>query len=137
VILMCCFTGVLLLTLFPVAPNLLFLTPLLDMLHGAGVPEAYSYSQLEVTLNVIMFLPLGFLLAGLMPTLRLWWVAALASAAVSFMIELFQAVLLAGRSATVIDFVANSVGGLLGAFVAAVWFRVRGPVGTVADHHRP
>jgi glycopeptide antibiotics resistance protein len=125
VLLAVCVAAVLLITLFPMAPSLDFLTPLSDSLTRVGVPPAYAGTVLEAILNVLMFVPLGFLIVFLLPSVRLWWVAIVAASAVSFAVELVQGVALSGRSATVIDFVANSTGGAVGAVVALIWLRAR------------
>ncbi len=120
-----CFAVVLLITLFPIPPDLAFLTPVLRALQALGVPEAIAGDVLEAILNILMFVPLGLLLVFLMPTLKLWWLAVLASAAVSLGVELVQAVALAGRSATLVDLLANSTGGAIGSAVAVLWLRAR------------
>ena len=123
-LLLVCFASLLLITLFPIAPNLSFLSPVSHLLVRAGVPHAFAGQVLEAILNVLMFVPLGLLLAFLMPSRR-WWLAVLACAAVSFGVELIQAVALAGRSATLIDFIANTTGGAIGSLAALPWLRVR------------
>ena len=126
-LLVVCFASLLLITLFPIAPNLSFLSPVSHLLVWAGVPHAVAGQVLEAILNVLMFVPLGLLLAFLMPSRRWWWLAVLTCAAVSFGVELIQAVALAGRSATLIDFVANSTGGAIGSLIALPWLPVREP----------
>ena len=123
-LLLLCFCTVLLITLFPIAPDLGFLTPLTELLTRIGVPAEDAGDVLEAILNVLMFVPLGLLLVFLMPS-RWWWLAVLGCAAVSFGVELVQAVALSGRSATFIDVVANSTGGAIGSVVALLWLRVR------------
>ena len=124
-VLFACFGLVLVITLFPVAPDLSPLAPVTNLLVAMGIPAFYAWKVLEAILNVLMFVPFGFLLGMLLPSARLWWLAVVASAAVSFGVELVQAVALAGRSATVIDFVANTAGGALGAVAAMLWRRSR------------
>ena len=95
------------------------ITRLLDVLHRNGVPEWFGYSKLEFTANIGMFVPLGFLVSLLLPV-RVWWLSLIICPAISVAIELVQGAVLAGRFATVSDVIANSIGGLVGAFVALV-----------------
>lgn len=97
---------------------------LLGVLHRNGIPEWFGYSKLEFSANVLMFMPLGFLLALAVPR-RLWWLALLLIPALSSLIELAQAGFLSERFATIQDVAANTVGGFLGALLA---FLVRAAV---------
>jgi glycopeptide antibiotics resistance protein len=74
-------------------------------------------------LNVVLFVPLGFLLALL---LRRPVRAALACAALSLAIECYQCAL-TSRVGAVADVVANSLGGAIGALVAVVVLAVTRP----------
>ncbi|MFT3860237.1 VanZ family protein [Micropruina sp.] len=89
----------------------------LVILHRHGVPIWFGYSKLEFTANVLMFLPLGFLLALTLPQ-RVWWLALLLAPGFSAMIEYTQGAFLAARFASGWDVIANTIGGLLGALVA-------------------
>ena len=93
----------------------------LDVLHKYGVPVWFGYNKLEFSANILMFVPLGFLLTMLLPT-RWWWLAVLVCPALSIGIELTQAAALTARFATVSDVVANSLGALIG-IVCAVAIR--------------
>lgn len=85
----------------------------LNALHAIGVPAAFGYSQLEVTANVIMFVPLGvFLTLALGPTHA--WIGLLALPALSGAIELAQLLFLPTRYPTLVDIAANSVGAWIG-----------------------
>jgi glycopeptide antibiotics resistance protein len=88
----------------------------LTTLHEAGVPKAVDYNFVEVSSNGIMFLPLGALIAMLLP-LRRWWIAVLAGCATSALIELIQLLFLPHRFASVTDIAANTTGALVGAAV--------------------
>jgi len=94
---------------------------LLAILHRNGVPAWFGYNKLEFSANVLMFIPLGFLISTLLPV-RVWWLALIATPILSIAIELTQATLLTARFATVADVLANSIGGLIGA-IAAVGLR--------------
>lgn len=82
-----------------------------------ALPEDYGR-----LLNVLFYVPAGFLLA----TTRLrWWGATVACVAASALCELVQPVF--GRDSTVDDVVLNGLGGFLGALLALVitWRRAR------------
>ncbi|SJN11860.1 hypothetical protein FM113_13240 [Leucobacter sp. 7(1)] len=83
------------------------------LLHRAGVPEWFGYSQLEVLANVLMFVPLGVLGGLLVRPRRLWWVF-LALPVLSVCVELTQFWLLPARFATLSDVIANTTGGWIG-----------------------
>jgi glycopeptide antibiotics resistance protein len=89
----------------------------LEVLHRNGVPAWFGYDKLEFSANIAMFVPLGFLLALLLPQ-RVWWLALIISPALSIGIELTQAQLLTQRFATVSDVIANSSGAVIGATFA-------------------
>jgi len=89
----------------------------LAALHRSGLPQWFGYGELEFSANIVMFVPLGFLIALLLPH-RIWWLAALICPAASACIELAQATLLAERFASLTDVISNSIGGLLGTIVA-------------------
>ena len=91
----------------------------LAVLHRNGVPEWFGYNKLEFSANVLMFVPLGFLLA-LALSRRAAWVALLLVPAFSVSIELVQAVALSARFATPMDVLANTAGGYIGALVAFI-----------------
>ena len=108
---------VLVATLRATPPNSGFESPiakLLDVLHRYGVPEWFGYGALEFTANVGLFFPLGFLLALAWPR-RAMWATLLLIPAFSGGIELMQAIFLAERYASLLDVLANSLGGYIGA----------------------
>lgn len=90
----------------------------LTTLHEVGVPKAVDYNFVEVSSNGIMFLPLGALIAMLLP-LRRWWIAILVGCATSSLIELIQLLFLPQRFASLTDIAANTTGALVGAAVVA------------------
>jgi glycopeptide antibiotics resistance protein len=89
------------------------------VLYRNGVPQWFGYNKLEFSANILMFVPLGFLIALLLPK-RVWWLAFLICPMLSTGIELTQAIALSARFATVIDVISNSLGGGIGAIVAAI-----------------
>lgn len=92
---------------------------LLNVLHRNGVPEWFGYSKLEFSANIVMFLPVGFLVALLLPARR-WWIALLLCPLFSVGIEIIQASFLSARFATVLDVIANSTGAIAGIVCAIV-----------------
>ena len=82
-----------------------------------GWPAWVDYGFVETTANVVMFVPLGFMVARL---LRRWWWGLLVPAALSGAAELGQHLLRPERVATTQDFFANTVGAAIGVAVAAL-----------------
>ena len=78
-----------------------------------------TYNELESFANVVLFLPLGLLIALIIPTGR-WWILVLGLIAVSGFIELAQWLVIPGRVASFLDVLANATGGLAGIAVAGV-----------------
>ncbi len=89
------------------------------MMHSFGVPGWFGYTELEWTMNVVMFVPLGFCVTLALPAGR-QWVAIVLLPLTSIAIETAQYFLLPARFATVEDVLANSLGGLIGFLVAVV-----------------
>ena len=90
---------------------------LLGVLHRNGVPTWFGYNRLEFSANVLMFLPVGFLLTLLLPR-KAWWLAILICLGLSGAIEYTQSVLLTERFATILDVIANSSGAIVGVIMA-------------------
>ena len=86
---------------------------LLGALHAIGVSDSFGEVEWEFTANIIMFIPLGFFLALVLPTTRTW-VGIVALPLMSGVIEASQLLFLPSRYPTVSDLVANSLGGWLG-----------------------
>jgi len=78
-----------------------------------------TYTQLESFANVVLFVPLGLLIALLVPT-KWWWAVILGLVLVAGGIELGQALFLPGRVPSLDDVIANSTGGLIGVVIAAI-----------------
>lgn len=92
---------------------------LLAVLHRNGIPEWFGYTKLEFSANVLMFVPLGFLVSMLLPV-RVWWLALVICPGLSVAIELTQGFALSARFATVSDVLSNSLGALIGALIAVI-----------------
>lgn len=89
----------------------------IDWLHRHGLPEwLVSYSTVEFTANIALFIPFGIILALPLPR-RKWWLAVAIAAAVSAGVELAQALLLPERLAAWSDIVANTSGAFIGALL--------------------
>jgi hypothetical protein len=88
-------------------------------LHHARAPRwAWDPTLWERLLNVLLFVPIGFLGVPLRPKWALWrWAAAGLVASVT--IEVVQ-VLMPGRDGSAWDVVANTAGAFVGALIARV-----------------
>jgi hypothetical protein len=91
----------------------------LRVAHRHGVPGWFEYRELEFAANILMFVPIGFLLALALPRRGVWAVILLVPA-FSAGIELFQAEFLSARFASIWDVLANTSGGYGGAIVAVL-----------------
>jgi len=96
--------------------------PLLDAIERM-FPWA-TYRRIEFTANVALFVPFGMLLTLLM---RSWPLALGSGVAASLAIEFVQEVALPGRTASVLDVVANSLGTAAGMGVALLVARRAAP----------
>lgn len=94
------------------------LLAIIDRLQDAGAPAWFDYRFVESAANVVLFVPLGALLALELP-LRRWWIAPVVTTTFSILIELGQT-LLPARVATIADVIANTAGGLVGALIVLV-----------------
>lgn len=79
--------------------------------------EVVSNARVEFVLNTVMVAPVTFLGSWLLPRLRVvdWWFYAFCAAA---LVEAFQGLFLAGRTAEFVDIIGNSLGAALGAWAA-------------------
>ncbi|WP_157940200.1 VanZ family protein [Arthrobacter ruber] len=89
----------------------------LNFLHEHGLPTFVTYSVVEFSANILMFVPLGLFWFLLTPPRLRWWAPAV-SFALSTLIEATQFLLLPQRFATPYDVVANTLGALVGALTA-------------------
>lgn len=85
-----------------------------DWFQGRGFPAwLVGYRTLEFGANVVLFVPLGAILARWRRKGR-WWLPLLAGATASGLVEAAQALLLPGRVAAWSDIAANTLGAVLG-----------------------
>lgn len=87
----------------------------LAALHARGVPLWVDYAFVERAANVVMFVPLGYLVTRLHCR---WWFGLLVPAALSCAAELGQHLLRPDRYATWTDVAANTAGAALGMLAA-------------------
>lgn len=103
-------------TLLPIIPTLLHLnpyrfgrtnfSPFIDLLEG------HSNAQMEILLNIILMIPLGFFLKTLY---HLKWYKALVIAVIfSFTIEVVQPIIHTIRAFDITDIITNSFGAFIG-----------------------
>lgn len=95
--------------------------PLLDAITRAA--PWLTYERIEFIANVALFVPLGWLLTLILPRSK-YLVVPIALGATVLM-EGLQAVLLPGRTPSVLDIVANTAGAFIG-LLLAVAFRPPG-----------
>jgi VanZ family protein len=91
---------------------------LLDALHRRGYARSIGYSEMEHLANVALFVPVGIFLLLLFGAGG-WWLAALASFAMTGGIEYAQHYI-PGRVPDARDLQANGLGALIGIGVALV-----------------
>ena len=106
--------GILFMGLYPQAASV----------HRPGVLLGWGYSYGDVIINVLGFVPLGFLAMGLLAEMRRtgFWQSLGSVVAfclcVSLAIELVQ-YFLPGRSSSMVDLLTNTLGALVGATLSA------------------
>jgi VanZ family protein len=96
----------------------------LNRLHDVGVPAWFDYSFVEFSANVLLFVPLGFLVAALFSR-RLAWLAVVVCALASLSIEFVQWALLPARYPSAADVLANTMGATIGALLLALVLAIR------------
>jgi len=89
----------------------------LSVLHRIGVSESFGYSELETVSNIVMFIPLGVVLALALPRR---WIGFVVLPLLSAVIECAQFVVLPRRYSSFGDVVANSIGGWIGVSLVIV-----------------
>jgi glycopeptide antibiotics resistance protein len=97
-------------------PVHLALGRLIAYLHRHGLPEWITYASVESASNVVMFVPIGVLIAIIAAPSR-WWLSAFFGLIASVAIELTQLVFLPQRFASAADVVANTAGALIGGVI--------------------
>lgn len=98
---------------------------IISFFHGLGWTW-FGYAALEITANVLLFIPLGVLLVVCLPRRR-WWLAIVIGVGASLAGEAVQALLLPERVASANDVVANSIGTVLGVSAAVMVRALRAP----------
>ena len=106
----------------------LMFSPVGPSLRGVPLPAGVRAGEVEAAANVLVFVPLGFLVAQLLPPRRRW-IAVVLCCLASTGIEVVQAVLISTRLGTPRDVLTNTLGALLGylLFTAWQWTRVHLP----------
>ena len=90
----------------------------LDALHRRGYVEWLDYDRLEFLANIALFVPVG-MFGLLLVGAGAWWLALLAPVALTFGIETAQ-LGIPDRVSDERDLLANTLGGVIGVFVALV-----------------
>ncbi|WP_157887565.1 VanZ family protein [Frondihabitans sp. PAMC 28766] len=103
------------------------LSHVLAALHRHGVPGWVDYDFVQSAANVVMFLPVGALLASLFVP-QLWWASGVLGLTLSLCIEFTQYTFLPGRTASAGDLMTNTGGALVGGALVAIvrWSRAPG-----------
>ena len=100
------------------------LDALLERLREAGLGDLFRYGVVEFAGNILLFIPLGIVLALLLPRGRRW-IAPTVCLVLSLAAELAQAMFLPNRQADPTDVLANSLGGLIGTVLVVLILRRR------------
>ncbi|MDQ4504346.1 VanZ family protein [Sinomonas sp. ASV322] len=112
--------------LYGVALSVLVFAPVGPSLKGVHLPSWLHAGAIGAAANVAVFVPVGLLVALLLP--RGWrWLAVAACCALSTFIEIVQWIMLTDRSGNVRDVITNTTGALIGAVLASLWLRLRRP----------
>ena len=96
----------------------------LSALQRAGAPGWFDYNLIESAANVVMFVPLGFLTALLLPSGWRWLTPA-GALLLSVAIEWCQQAFLPGRHASLQDVWVNTLGAAIGTVLAYAWLERR------------
>lgn len=97
------------------------LTQVIGWMHAHGMPWFIGYNKIEFAANIVLFVPLGYVIASAWA--RKWWHIVLIGGSVSCLIELGQALLLPNRYASALDILANTLGAAIGAGILVVAHR--------------
>ncbi|TLM81679.1 VanZ family protein [Pseudarthrobacter sp. NamE5] len=92
------------------------LTRLLRFLHRNGIPDWFSYTFVEASANVALFIPIGFISSLAFPK-KPWWRIGAFGLLISGLIELGQLLFLQDRFASPGDLVTNASGAVIGALL--------------------
>lgn len=104
---------------------------LIRLILGSAAFHWLGYMGLEFTANIGMFIPVGVLLALLLPP-RKWWVAVVIGFAMTVTIETAQ-LFIPGRFSDIRDIVANTAGTAIGVAIVRLIRAARAPRGTVSE----
>lgn len=102
----------------------------LAALHKRGVPDWFNYHFIEFTANIALFVPFG-VLAVFATGRRHVWLAVLAGAGASVVIEGVQWLLLPERFPSGLDVLANTIGTVVGVAIGYGALVLRAPRPTV------
>lgn len=81
-----------------------------------------SYKMIEqLFMNILMIVPLGFILPVIFKTLRKWWKTGICVMVIIICIEIFQYFI--GRSADIDVLIMNTFGGVIGYAIFSVFFK--------------
>lgn len=97
-----------------------YLSSALDWLHNHGIPLWFNYAVVEWLSNVVMFLPLGFLVAQYFKNWRIFKTIVVGFV-LSGAIESVQLLFFEQRTASVLDIVANTLGTVLGSTIFVIF----------------
>ena len=90
------------------------LKDLIEAARSYPLTAGITYMHVEGAANVLLFVPLGLMVALLLPVRR-WWLAGVAGALISGAIETVQYLASGQRQASLGDVVNNTLGAVLGA----------------------
>lgn len=97
----------------------------LHWFHEHGAPHwLFTYYQVQFVANIALFVPLGIILALLLPR-RNSWLSIPIAAAMSVLVELIQGTFLPHRVADPRDVLANTSGAIIGFIVVIAWRKLR------------
>ncbi|NEN07502.1 VanZ family protein [Diaminobutyricibacter tongyongensis] len=126
------FVGWVTLTPQPAAPDPnSFVQQLIRLILGSAAFHWLGYAGLEFTANIGMFIPVGVLLALLLPPRRLW-VAVLIGFAMTVTIETAQ-LFIPGRFSDIRDIIANTAGAALGVAMVSLVRAASAPRSAVGE----
>lgn len=114
------YTGfVVFVSLYPIGSWRIITPNLLGFLYEPLDLTMLRYNRLDVLFNVVAYIPLGLLLALMMPLHNRWWaclIACVCTFSLSILMEALQN-FLPSRTASTFDVICNGSGGLLGALL--------------------
>jgi glycopeptide antibiotics resistance protein len=112
------------LAVYAVLLGALVFSPVGPSLKGIPLPGWLHAGAVEAAANVVVFVPVGFLVALLLPRGRRW-LAVLLCCLLSTGIELVQAVFISTRLGSARDVLTNTTGAVIGLVGCSLWLRTR------------